>query len=51
MFEGFQPNQRLVFEKLFKDGDLVDITDTTIGKGFQGFAIAFLTFLFNFSLF
>lgn len=34
--EGFDPNQRLVFEELFKEGDLVDVSGTTIGKGFQG---------------
>ncbi|CAI8611516.1 unnamed protein product [Vicia faba] len=34
--DGFQPNQRLVFDELFKEGDLVDISGTTIGKGFQG---------------
>ncbi|KAK4476424.1 hypothetical protein RD792_015577 [Penstemon davidsonii] len=34
--EGFEPNQRLVVEELFKEGDLVDVSGTTIGKGFQG---------------
>ncbi|CAL5398340.1 unnamed protein product [Camellia sinensis] len=34
--DGFEPNQRLVFEELFKEGDLVDVSGTTIGKGFQG---------------
>ncbi|EYU37387.1 hypothetical protein MIMGU_mgv1a013441mg [Erythranthe guttata] len=34
--EGFQPNQRLSVEELFKEGDLVDVSGTTIGKGFQG---------------
>ncbi|XP_015888387.3 large ribosomal subunit protein uL3c [Ziziphus jujuba] len=34
--EGFESNQRLVFEELFKEGDLVDVSGTTIGKGFQG---------------
>ncbi|CAL5340502.1 unnamed protein product [Camellia sinensis] len=33
--DGFEPNQRLVFEELFKEGDLVDVSGTTIGKGFQ----------------
>ncbi|KAL6958006.1 Large ribosomal subunit protein uL3c [Sarracenia purpurea var. burkii] len=33
--EGFDPNQRLVFEELFNEGDLVDVSGTTIGKGFQ----------------
>ncbi|KAM7472413.1 hypothetical protein LguiA_010596 [Lonicera macranthoides] len=34
--EGFEPNQRLVLEELFNEGDLVDVSGTTIGKGFQG---------------
>lgn len=34
--EGFEPNQRLNFTELFKEGDLVDVSGTTIGKGFQG---------------
>jgi large subunit ribosomal protein L3 len=34
--EGFEPNQRLVFDELFNEGDLVDVSGTTIGKGFQG---------------
>ncbi|KAL3815174.1 hypothetical protein ACJIZ3_016442 [Penstemon smallii] len=34
--EGFEPNQRLAVEELFKEGDLVDVSGTTIGKGFQG---------------
>ncbi|KAL7204139.1 hypothetical protein ACSBR2_017245 [Camellia fascicularis] len=34
--DGFEPNQRLVLEELFKEGDLVDVSGTTIGKGFQG---------------
>ncbi|PIN25167.1 Mitochondrial/chloroplast ribosomal protein L3 [Handroanthus impetiginosus] len=34
--EGFESNQRLVVEELFKEGDLVDVSGTTIGKGFQG---------------
>ncbi|CAK9144803.1 unnamed protein product [Ilex paraguariensis] len=34
--EGFEPNQRLGFDELFKEGDLVDVSGTTIGKGFQG---------------
>lgn len=32
----FELNQRLVFDELFKEGDLVDVSGTTIGKGFQG---------------
>ncbi|GMN48621.1 hypothetical protein TIFTF001_017793 [Ficus carica] len=34
--EGFESNQKLVFEELFKEGDLVDVSGITIGKGFQG---------------
>lgn len=34
--EGFEPGQRLVIEEIFKEGDLVDVSGTTIGKGFQG---------------
>lgn len=34
--EGFEPGQRLVVEEIFKEGDLVDVSGTTIGKGFQG---------------
>ncbi|XP_019438247.1 PREDICTED: 50S ribosomal protein L3, chloroplastic [Lupinus angustifolius] len=34
--DGFQPNQRLVLDDIFKEGDLVDVSGTTIGKGFQG---------------
>lgn len=34
--DGFEPNQQLVLEELFKEGDLVDVSGTTIGKGFQG---------------
>ncbi|EPS58654.1 hypothetical protein M569_16160, partial [Genlisea aurea] len=34
--EGFEPNQKLVVEELFNVGDLVDVSGTTIGKGFQG---------------
>ncbi|XP_059458834.1 large ribosomal subunit protein uL3c [Corylus avellana] len=34
--DGFEPNQRLVFDEIFKEGDLVDVAGTTIGKGFQG---------------
>lgn len=42
--EGFEPNQKLVVEEIFKEGDLVDVSGTTIGKGFQG--IIFCQFLF-----
>nr|KYP53575.1 hypothetical protein KK1_024468 [Cajanus cajan] len=34
--DGFDLNQRLLFDQLFNEGDLVDISGTTIGKGFQG---------------
>ncbi|KAF7845078.1 50S ribosomal protein L3, chloroplastic [Senna tora] len=34
--DGFEPNQRLVLDEIFKEGDLVDVSGTTIGKGFQG---------------
>ncbi|VFQ75869.1 unnamed protein product [Cuscuta campestris] len=33
---GFEPNQKLVFSEIFKEGDIVDVSGTTIGKGFQG---------------
>lgn len=39
--EGFEPNQRLTVEELFKEGDLVDVAGTTIGKGFQGTFLRF----------
>lgn len=38
--DGFEPNQRLVFDEIFKEGDLVDVAGTTIGKGFQGFVLS-----------
>ncbi|XP_020243512.1 50S ribosomal protein L3-1, chloroplastic, partial [Asparagus officinalis] len=34
--EGFEPGQRLVLEEVFKEGDLVDVSGNSIGKGFQG---------------
>lgn len=34
--DGFESNQKLVLEELFQEGDLVDVSGTTIGKGFQG---------------
>lgn len=34
--EGFETNQKLIFDEIFKEGDLVDVAGTTIGKGFQG---------------
>ncbi|KAL5981769.1 Large ribosomal subunit protein uL3c [Asimina triloba] len=34
--DGFESNQRLAVEEIFKEGDLVDVSGTSIGKGFQG---------------
>lgn len=34
--EGFEAKQRLALEELFNEGDLVDVSGTSIGKGFQG---------------
>ncbi|KAM3379135.1 50S ribosomal protein L3, chloroplastic [Capsicum galapagoense] len=34
--DGFEVTQKLDFNELFKEGDLVDVSGTTIGKGFQG---------------
>ncbi|KAK9131496.1 hypothetical protein Sjap_011983 [Stephania japonica] len=34
--DGFLPNQRLAVDDLFQEGDLIDVSGTTIGKGFQG---------------
>ncbi|OMO94130.1 Ribosomal protein L3 [Corchorus capsularis] len=34
--EQFEVGQKLAVEELFKEGDLVDVSGTTIGKGFQG---------------
>lgn len=34
--DGFQTGQKLVASELFSEGDLVDVSGTTIGKGFQG---------------
>ena len=47
--DGFEANQRLVFDDIFKEGDLVDVAGTTIGKGFQGFF--FCLYNFGFLLF
>lgn len=47
--DGFQPNQLLVFDELFKEGDLVDVSGTTIGKGFQGLQLHY--FLFHYYYF
>ncbi|CAM8935535.1 unnamed protein product [Rhodiola kirilowii] len=34
--DGFETSQKLDFQELFKEGDLVDVAGDTIGKGFQG---------------
>lgn len=34
--EGYEPGQRLKLEEIFSEGDLVDISGNSIGKGFQG---------------
>jgi hypothetical protein len=34
--DAFEPGQELHFTELFKEGDLVDVSDNSIGKGFQG---------------
>ncbi|GMJ11300.1 plastid ribosomal proteins of the 50S subunit [Hibiscus trionum] len=34
--EEFETGQKLDVEEIFKEGDLVDVSGTTIGKGFQG---------------
>ncbi|KAH7431911.1 hypothetical protein KP509_08G072800 [Ceratopteris richardii] len=34
--DNFEPGQQLTIEELFKEGDLVDISGNSIGKGFQG---------------
>lgn len=33
---GYEPNQRLQLEDIFKDGDLIDVVGNSIGKGFAG---------------
>jgi hypothetical protein len=38
--EGYEPNQRLELEDVFKEGDLIDVVGNSIGKGFQGQSIA-----------
>jgi large subunit ribosomal protein L3 len=39
--EGYEPNQRLVLEDIFKDGDLIDVVGNSIGKGFAGVFLIF----------
>ncbi|XP_039071833.1 50S ribosomal protein L3-1, chloroplastic-like [Hibiscus syriacus] len=34
--EEFETGQKLAVEEIFKEGDIVDVSGTTIGKGFQG---------------
>ncbi|XP_065853512.1 large ribosomal subunit protein uL3c [Euphorbia lathyris] len=34
--DGFEVGQKLSLEETFKEGDFVDVSGTTIGKGFQG---------------
>lgn len=34
--ENYEPGQRLNLEEVFKEGDLVDVSGKSIGKGFQG---------------
>ncbi|KAK1293004.1 hypothetical protein QJS10_CPB17g00746 [Acorus calamus] len=34
--EGFEPGNQIVVEDIFKEGDLVDVSGNSIGKGFQG---------------
>lgn len=46
--DGFEANQRIVLDEIFKEGDLVDVSGTTIGKGFQGFLSFFLSFSLSF---
>lgn len=45
--EGFEPNQKLLLGDVFQEGDLVDVSGKSIGKGFQGICIIFpIFFLF-----
>lgn len=34
--EGYESGQQLKVSEMFKEGDLIDVAGTTIGKGFQG---------------
>lgn len=38
--DAFEPGQELDFAELFKEGDLVDVSGNSIGKGFQGTAMS-----------
>lgn len=44
--DDFDLNQRLILDEIFKEGDLVDVSGTTIGKGFQGFSFSMLSYFF-----
>ena len=48
--DGFEPNQKLAFEELFKEGDLVDVSGITIGKGFQGLFLSLFLFYVSVSI-
>ncbi|CAM8943118.1 unnamed protein product [Rhodiola kirilowii] len=43
--DGFETSQKLDFQELFKEGDLVDVAGDTIGKGFQVTSIRFMIVL------
>jgi large subunit ribosomal protein L3 len=34
--EGLEAGQKLAIDEIFKEGDLVDVSGKSIGKGFQG---------------
>uniref|UniRef100_A0A0A9DWI1 50S ribosomal protein L3 n=1 Tax=Arundo donax TaxID=35708 RepID=A0A0A9DWI1_ARUDO len=40
--DAFEPGEPLDFAELFKEGDLVDVSGNSIGKGFQGTVISHL---------
>ena len=44
--DGFEVGQKIVLEEIFKEGDLVDVSGTTIGKGFQGLFFFFFPLCF-----
>lgn len=44
--EGYEPNQVLQLEEIFKEGDLIDVVGNSIGKGFQGQEIVTCFFAF-----
>ncbi|CAM8941840.1 unnamed protein product [Rhodiola kirilowii] len=43
--DGFETSQKLDFQELFKEGDLVDVAGDTIGKGFQATDISLILFM------